>query len=607
MLQALELVGFKSFADKTVFDFDPGITGVVGPNGSGKSNVVDAIKWILGDQSAKSLRGKEMTDVIFNGSSSRKSSPYAEATLIINNASGFLPVEQEQVEIGRRLWRSGDSEYLVNRNSARLKDIRNLFMGTGAGSATYAIIEQGRVDQILQANPTNRRLVFEEAAGISRFKQRKNEALRKLERVDQNLLRLQDIVDEVESQLNSIRSQAKKATKFREVSSELKTLWVGLAADDFRAGTERLQIEEQQSDELGKKIDALNEQAQYFEAQIADLDSRIQDVDDQLRAVESDKSAVRSDIASHSSTIRHETARQAEIAADLRRLRRQQLSMEFRSREATAELERTSNVLELEEADWKELNDDLQSCETAVRELTESLDKKREELSDARETVEELTGDSVAITETLKELRGQSEAAALSRAAAQQQKNDFELKLVDAKDRYNEHVANVAAAENALQAAQTLMSETEVQLETAINSRDDFQVQLTELRKEITQTEARISVLEDLEKRHEGLGVGVREILDRAKTSDHSPWNVILGTVVDLLEVDLDNAALLEVALGARAQLVIVDDIRPIIDYLEDGRCSISGRVGFLEIREEESPLLHISSGCTAFQRRTLR
>jgi chromosome segregation protein len=232
MLKSLELFGFKSFADRTRFDFSTGITGVVGPNGSGKSNVVDAMKWILGDQSAKSLRGKEMTDVIFNGSSSRKPSAYAEATITFDNASGWLPSDDQEVHIGRRIWRNGDAEYLLNRNTARLKDIKDLFMGTGAGTSAYSIIEQGRVDQILQANPTSRRAVFEEAAGISRFRSRKVEAQRKLERVAQNLERLTDIVDEVEAQLNSTRSQAAKAAKYREVSVALKQWWFGLAADD---------------------------------------------------------------------------------------------------------------------------------------------------------------------------------------------------------------------------------------------------------------------------------------------------------------------------------------------------------------------------------------
>jgi len=195
MLKSLDVIGFKSFADKTSFAFSPGITGVVGPNGSGKSNVVDAVKWILGNQSAKSLRGKEMTDVIFNGSSGRKGAGFAEATLTFDNSSGFLPTEHQEVKIGRRIWSSGDAEYLLNNQTARLRDIKDMLSGSGIGASAYCIIEQGRVDQILQSNPAKRRAVFEEAAGISRFKGRKAEAERKLERVDQNLKRLTDIVD----------------------------------------------------------------------------------------------------------------------------------------------------------------------------------------------------------------------------------------------------------------------------------------------------------------------------------------------------------------------------------------------------------------------------
>ena len=226
------------------FDFAPGITGVVGPNGSGKSNVVDSIKWILGDQSAKSLRGKEMTDVIFNGASGRKPSGFAEATLTFDNSSGFLPVDSPEVQIGRRIYRSGDAEYLINRAPARLKDVRELFLGTGAGSSNYCIIEQGRVEQILQANMTSRRLVFEEAAGVSRYKARKVDAERKLERVDQNVARLTDIVDEVEAQLSTIRSQAVRAAKFRQISEQLRELWLGFAADQYREYSSKLAAKE---------------------------------------------------------------------------------------------------------------------------------------------------------------------------------------------------------------------------------------------------------------------------------------------------------------------------------------------------------------------------
>src|SRR6516162_7962220 len=255
MLKSLELFGFKSFADRTRFDFAPGVTCVVGPNGSGKSNVVDSIKWILGDQSPKSLRGKEMTDVIFNGSANRKPAPLAEALLNFDNTRRVLSLDADEVQIGRRIYRSGESEYLINRVPARLKDIRDLFLGTGAGTSAYSIIEQGRVDQLLQTTNINRRNVFEEAAGISRFKARKVDAQRKLERVAQNLLRLTDIVSEVQTQLDALRSQAAKAARFREYSQELRQLRLSAAADDYRDLGARLETIEETLKKLAAEID----------------------------------------------------------------------------------------------------------------------------------------------------------------------------------------------------------------------------------------------------------------------------------------------------------------------------------------------------------------
>src|SRR5438105_2525311 len=213
MLKRLELIGFKSFADRTQFEFASGITAVVGPNGSGKSNVVDAVKWVLGEQSAKSLRSGGMADVIFNGSTTRRPHSQAEVTLTFDNASGILADAAAEVRIGRRVFRDGNSEYLINGQVGRLKDIKDLFLGTGAGAGAYCIIEQGRVDALLQASQDDRRAIFEEAAGVSRYKAKKIECMRRLERVGQNLARLQDILTEVEHQLRGVRLQAAKALK----------------------------------------------------------------------------------------------------------------------------------------------------------------------------------------------------------------------------------------------------------------------------------------------------------------------------------------------------------------------------------------------------------
>src|SRR5437763_13907643 len=233
MLKRLELVGFKSFADKTQFDFPAGITAIVGPNGSGKSNIVDAVRWILGEQSAKSLRGGEMADVIFNGSTSRRSLGLAEVTMTFDNSRRLLATEADEVQITRRVYRSGEGEYLINHQICRLRDIKELFLGSGAGADAYCIIEQGRADVLLHSSTKERRTILEEAAGISRFKAKKVETQRKLERVDLNLQRLRDIIDEVEKQLRSVKLQASKAQRYQEYSGRLKELRLTLGLDEY--------------------------------------------------------------------------------------------------------------------------------------------------------------------------------------------------------------------------------------------------------------------------------------------------------------------------------------------------------------------------------------
>ena len=225
MLKALELVGFKSFADRTRFDFPDGITVVVGPNGSGKSNVVDAVKWVLGAQSAKALRGADMADVIFKGSAEggRKPANSAEVILILDNTTRIFGHDADEVQVSRRVFRSGEGEYGINGQPCRLKDVKDLFRGTGVGVDAYSLIEQGKVDRLLQASAKDRRGIFEEAAGISRFKAKKVEAERRLLRVDQNMVRLNDIVDEVGKRLTTLKNQATKAQRYRELTQTMQT------------------------------------------------------------------------------------------------------------------------------------------------------------------------------------------------------------------------------------------------------------------------------------------------------------------------------------------------------------------------------------------------
>src|SRR5918997_188367 len=223
-LQSLELVGFKSFADKTNFQFHEGVTAIVGPNGCGKSNVLDAVRWVLGEQSAKALRGGEMADVIFNGTDSRKPLGFAEVSLTFTDCAQELGVDWHEVRVTRRVYRDVNSEYLLNKTVCRLKDIQSLFADTGVGRSAYSIMEQGKIDLILSSRPEDRRTVFEEAAGITKYKGQKKEALRKLEATEANLLRVSDIIKEVKRQIGSLQRQAGKARRYQALMADLQIL-----------------------------------------------------------------------------------------------------------------------------------------------------------------------------------------------------------------------------------------------------------------------------------------------------------------------------------------------------------------------------------------------
>jgi chromosome segregation protein len=223
-LKKIEVHGFKSFADRTVLEFGDGITAVVGPNGCGKSNILDAFRWVLGEQSAKSLRGGKMHDVIFAGTSKRKALNIAEVTITLSDVAGDLPVDYEEIAVTRRLHRSGESEYLINRQPVRLRDIRSLFLDSGMGKNAYSIFEQGKIDEVINRSPQDRRRIFEEAAGILRFLERKHEALRDLNKTDENMTRIRDVHHEVEKQIQVSEQQAAQAVKYKANKAELEKM-----------------------------------------------------------------------------------------------------------------------------------------------------------------------------------------------------------------------------------------------------------------------------------------------------------------------------------------------------------------------------------------------
>lgn len=585
MLKSLELLGFKSFADKTVFEFHDGITGVVGPNGSGKSNVVDSIKWLLGDQSAKSLRGKEMTDVIFNGSTSRGGAQFAEATLVFDNTTRFLPVDHDEVSVGRRLWKTGDSEYLINRQAARLKDVRELLTGTGAGAASYCIIEQGRVDQILQSNAANRRLIFEEAAGISRLKQRRNEAERRLERVEQNLLRLTDIVDEVESQVDKVRSQAEKASKYHKISTELETFWVGMVADDFRRQSMVREKLEQQKQDASAHLNEVQQSQASAKDVLDQADEALSVVDDELREIEGHRSELRSRMASLQTTLEHHASRRNELETEVERLIRQQTLMDGRVAEAEREEIHLQSVLKLETERCEEHQrqkdngvQELQNLKERLRQLAQEIAATRSAQASAVQEESDLANSLGGLRHELRSLQQRRSELLEAKAVLSGELETLKAKQQDCDQQLENALAAQKVAEE--QADQILN-----QRDSLLSQQTESRESLADLREQRSAVLARKTVLEDLEDRQEGYGIGAREILRRAEEDSREPWNLIQGSVADLLDVDMQNAALLEVALSGRAQLLVIDELEPLVHYLNSGRCQITGRVGFVSLK----------------------
>ncbi len=582
MLKSLELFGFKSFADRTVFEFSRGVTCVVGPNGSGKSNVVDAIKWILGDQSPKSLRGKDMADVIFNGSASRRPSNYAEATLTFDNSTGLLPTESREVQIGRRLYRSGDSEYLLNRNAVRLKDIRDLFMGTGAGTAAYSIIEQGRVDQLLQASPLTRRVVFEEAAGISRYKAKRVEAERRLERVSQNLERLTDIVDELDAQLTSTRSQASKAARYRELSLELKQLWTGLAADTYRYLQGKRDAARQRADDFQARYQSLTDECDQLVKQRQQADDRGLDAEDSQRNLERRQSGHRQEIISATSSREHQCTRSEEYNERLVQLRSSRLQTMRQSEAVGRELSETRTLLQ----------DSQTSCLSkrhGVSERRGLLLQHKSHVEESRVQLAELQQRCTMQEQTLAEIdslraRLQHETVGLqqSQQSALDELRRHERQWLDSTTALEAANQRLVQAEHDFNLASELLNRLHSRQAELTAPRGATEVILAKLREERSAVQARHAVLQDLALRYRS-EAGLKNVDEWARQGLH-PWTLVVGCVHDLLEVTLEHAPVIEAALTGRSNLVVVRSLQPFLRLIESGELRFHERLGFIEL-----------------------
>ncbi len=586
MLKSLELHGFKSFADKTRFEFSSGITVVVGPNGSGKSNVVDAIKWVLGEQSIKSLRGKESTDVIFNGASDRRAQNTAEVTLHFDNSDHSLPYDARDVYITRRVYRSGEGEYLINKQPSRLKDIRELLSGSGVGANSYSIIEQGRVDSLLQSSPKDRRLIFEEAAGISRFKSQKQEALRRLERVEQNLLRLSDIVSEVEGQLRNIKSQADRAVRFREYNARLQELRIQVAAVDWKTLTQELetlndQLAElrQERDGMSANVDAVDSRLQEYENDVSACDHRIRQCTDVIAEGQHA-------IGVAESAVEYQLKRGRELEQSISLDRTRTASIRKKISESLQLHHEALTDLEQARTQHQEVVTRLKEVQVHLENVLKKLDETRVEKEVAQRQNVEWMREHAAAENQITQLVRQEDAL-----SKQVQENEARLASLD------EELTELRKQEESLleqqRQAKALKRRCKEDQEEARQELDSYARHLSEARANLTELTRRhsvmverISVLEELQERHEGLSPGVRYLLTESRRQPHGPFRDLRGLVADLIQVNVDAATLIEVALGEKAQYLVVNPGSGLLTELKQNSQGFPGRVGFVWMDE---------------------
>ncbi|QNN25237.1 chromosome segregation protein SMC [Planctomycetales bacterium ZRK34] len=585
-LSKLTVSGFKSFADRTEINFSAPMVGIVGPNGCGKSNVVDAIKWVLGEQSAKQLRGGAMLDVIFNGSATRKPAGMASVTLHFENPTDsegkrILPVDADEVAVCRRLFRDGTSEYLINKQRARLRDIRSLFYDTGIGANAYCIIEQGKVDKMLVSNPTERRNIFEEAAGISKFKAQKAEAIRKLDRTEQNLLRSRDKLEEVQKRLRSVKIQATRARNYQEYSARLRELRLEYALAEFHKlqhqleeVSEKLTTAEAERRKVVAQLTATEDQKQAAESERQQLLSRQRELEQSRLQIESqrDQAIQRKQFAETSlkdlnEQIGRELTQQRELAERQRQVETQLEEHAAVIAELQARVDESQQRINEAQAEHRQRQHDLNEASARLEDekagivnLLRRTTDLHNQISSLQMQEKNLIGHRDRLTSRADELAGELEHLLQSRDAADGKLAEVTTLIDTETERLNEQ--KTAAAD--LSDATRRLTE-----------------QLAAAKEQRSGLASRRNTLEELEKSQTGMDEAVKAVLARKASGDHFAY--VHGMLAELIHADVDNAPLIEAALGAHQQALVVDRLDDLAGH-NDLAESLSGRITFMAL-----------------------
>ena len=585
-LTALELFGFKSFADRTRFEFPAGITVVVGPNGSGKSNVVDAIKWVLGEQSVRSLRGKEMTDVIFAGSTARKPLNAAEVSLVFDNSSRLLPVHGDEVRITRRVYRSGESEYLVNGEAARLRDIRELFSGTGAATEAYSVIEQGRVDALLVASGRDRRAVFEEAAGITKFRSRRAEALRRLERAELNRQRLADIVGEVSSRLETVRHQAARARRWKTMQDRLRTLRIVASTRDLAGVDADVALVEE-------SLRADRETARQVECHAAEAAAIAASTSESVETLQPRLAEART-----TATADTQRAAATEATAALQRTRGSDLE--------TA-CSRAAEALQRALAEWRAAaaaaaaaRQEEQALAATLEEVAARLDRcehaaagSHDDAATARRSLAEALAVVDAQRQRRLRLEHEQERAAHRAAEADRIADSARDALDAARQRLARLGESQAACEGNVLSLEERLAAAGRDLDSLDAARQGKSAalhtawgELAGWRAALEACRERRTMLAEIVARQEGVSESARRLLADV---DQGP-GFFKGVLADAIVADVQWAALVDLALGALGQSIVVDSLDDAVAWHAEwsrteearGVLAAGGRIGFV-------------------------